>query len=159
MHSNPFTEWQDEDIKEMKKNRIRKRSRRVDWYVTAAIFIYALFTGAVILPQVPLDDGTFDVASDLFFSAVLLVNLLIPVIFVYWRSYTKWYMPFSYFLSASFGNCLALVLVHLFSSGPSLYGAALFTNVMFLILLWYPALAIIKLAKVVIMFIYRHNLI
>lgn len=158
MIQNPFTEWQEEDIEELKKNTTQKQTRKMERYVTAAIFFYALFTGSVIMPQIPLEDGIFAVTFDLFLLTVFLVNLLIPVVFVYWRSYTKWYMPFSYFLVASAGNCLVLFLVHLFSSVPPLYGAALFTNVMLLIFLWYPTLIIMKIAKVVFRFIYKHNL-
>ncbi|ASK63961.1 hypothetical protein CFK37_18255 [Virgibacillus phasianinus] len=157
MPGNPFKEWQDENIELMKKNVKQKKTSKVDRYVTLAIFIYALFTGAVIMPQLPLEDGTFAM-SDLLLLTVLLVNVLIPLVFVYWRSHTKWYMPFIYFIVASAGNCLALLFVILFTNIPLLFGSALFTNGMLLVFLWYPALIIMKLAKVVFLFIDKHNL-
>ncbi|WP_373893979.1 hypothetical protein ACUL41_02345 [Virgibacillus natechei] len=110
------------------------------------------------MPQLPLDEDGIFAVSDLLLLTVMLVNIIIPVVFVYWRGQTKWYMPFIYFLSASAGNCLGLLVVTSISSVPPLYGSALFTNIMLLIFLWYPALIIIKIAKGMIMFINRHNL-
>lgn len=158
MASNPFTEWQDEQIETLKKNAEQKNTSRMDRYVTSAIFLYAFFAGGVIMPQLPLgSDGMF-VVSDLWLLAVLLVNLIIPITLVYWRSYTKWYMPLIYFLVASVGNSVALFLVGLLSSVPPLYGSVVLTNVVLLIFLWYPALIIMKIAKMIFSFIYKHNL-
>lgn len=154
---NPFTVWQDEDIVKLKKKAEKKKTQKVDRYVAGGVFLYALFTGALIMPQLPLDEGIFAV-SDLLLLTVMLVNVIIPVVFVYWRGQTKWYMPFIYFLAASAGNCLALLVVSSISDVPPLYGSALFTNGMLLIFLWYPALIIMKIAKGIILFIDKHNL-
>ncbi|WP_010096117.1 hypothetical protein [Ornithinibacillus scapharcae] len=144
--SKPYIIWKDEKVEQLKEKDQRRRTKRAEFLVIIMLFLYALFAGAVIMPSVPLlEDNTFEFEEKILLGVVL-VNMVIPFLFVYWRKYTKWYMPIVYVLVGSIGNCLSLFL---FSEIPDLYEAAIIVNLFTLIIGWYPILLIVKICKAI----------
>ncbi|WP_174615086.1 hypothetical protein [Virgibacillus ihumii] len=76
-----------------------------------------------------------------------LINILIPSVLVYWRKYSKWYLPFQYLLTVTIGNSIALLMVSLVTNADFVFWPILVLNITNLILGWFPVLIVVKIIK------------
>ncbi|MBY7143148.1 hypothetical protein KFZ56_08770 [Virgibacillus sp. NKC19-3] len=159
-HRNPFPKWISEEgeekIKTVKEDIKVPKTRRAEKLTLWMLFVFAVFFGSVMMPGMPLDEDGVVSFGEALFTAII-INALIPFVFVYWRSYTKWYNPILYFIVVSIGNCLGLFIVSLFRDIPNLYGSIFIMNI-FNLFLWATLLIFVKGIKFIGDYKRKHNL-
>src|SRR5699024_5745513 len=151
---NHFPPWEpstdkkhDVDIKKRKKENTRKWEIRIG----VLLLIYALVLGFTVMPWQPLnEDQNAWIMGIPFVFGVLGVNVLLPLLFVFWRAHTKWFLPFIYFGLVFAGNSVAVFLVSLFTNIPSLYITITAFNIVILLYGWIPGYILIKAVKGII---------
>ncbi|GAA0606990.1 hypothetical protein GCM10009001_25330 [Virgibacillus siamensis] len=151
---NPFLTWEHEgELKDPGEKERKEVTRKAEKLSVIALFVYALFAGAVILPGLPLDgEGAYETSSTILFG-ITMVNILIPSVLVYWRNYTKWRLPLQYLVVAIIGNSIALLIISLVTHADFVFWPILVMNVTNLLLGWFPALIAVKMIKVIFEFL------
>lgn len=156
--TNPFLPWEHgakkrEGIEENKRMQTKKWEKRVFWLLLG----YALIVGGIIMPIYPLDEDGILAIDTTFIFSVLLFYVLIPFLLVFWRSFTKWYLPLLYFIVVAAGNSFAVFLISLFIDIPSLYLSIISINIFVLLFGWIPSFLLIKTAKILFASTYKYR--
>lgn len=155
---NPFLNWEHGgELKDPTENETKEHAKKAEKITAISLFVYALFAGAVILPGMPLDGEGAYKDNNLILLGVTLVNVLVPSILVYWRKFTKWYLPFKHLLTVTIGNSLALLMISSLTNDAFVFEPILILNLTNLLIGWYPALFAIKIIRVVFTTLHKIN--
>lgn len=151
---NPYQRWEP-STKKIHEDTIKKQKKKYTkkWEIRIGLLLlgYALIIGSTVMPWLPLnEDGSFWKENILFTIGVVGVNMLTPLLFVFWRPYTHWFIPLIYFGILFAGNSVAVCIVSLFADVPGLYMIIFALNLLILLISWIPGYIIIKTVKGII---------
>ncbi len=151
---NPFTSWLPEDVKkivqekeeEIKKKTTNPKTIKAEKITFIAISIFNVLIAAIYIPTVPYDaEGYMEMTAGIIFG-YFLINLLIPLLFVFWRNKTKWYLPFQLVFYAVISNTIGLILASITTDYAPDYDYLVVLN-FFNIILWVGSFVLVKLIK------------
>lgn len=150
--NNRFKTWSYTDKNKAEKRKAVK-TKKVDYIVTCLFFVLSIILGGFIMPSLPVDNGelVFNGSASLFITGIL----LIPPLFVYWRDFTKWYMPLVYCLVTLTGTILSVSIVSLFMEFSPPYTDIINIYIFSLLLCWYLLLGAVKLLKSLFLYVKR----
>lgn len=157
---NPYMIWESEDIKKLKSRDKLRKTKKIEKNVLKILFFYAILIGGVFLTQLSLDEhGEIELTGPVFLF-VFLVNIFIPIIFVFWRPFTKWYMLFAYYLLVTAGNLIGLGVGSLLLSNPvfTKFIDVISLNIAILFFGWLPGLLIVKVIKFLFLRVFKNKI-
>lgn len=145
-----FYEWMPEHLfkklnqkkQELYKPKTRKAEKVTMWVMLIYNTLFAMF----IFPLVPIDDDGMIAFSNIIYWGYLIMNFGLPIVLVYWRSFTRWYNPILYFVAGMGGNFIGTIFA-------SMTNEILFDSISIIFLntvnlfLWFAGLIVVKLFK------------
>lgn len=128
------------------------RTRQAEKWTMWALFLYNLLFALFIFPIVPVDQSRIVELSELVLLGYVIANVLIPVVFVFWRSFTRWYLPLLFAVVTLAGNMIGVLGALWIHDFPFMF-ASLFILQALTIVLWTVAMIHIKLLKLIRIFL------
>ncbi|WP_080873884.1 hypothetical protein [Oceanobacillus timonensis] len=126
---------------------VKQRTRKWEIRIGILLLVYALILGVTVLPWQPVDDdNAYWEIGILFIFGVIGINILLPIISVFWRAYTKWFLPFFYFLIIMAGHSIPAWIISLFTENPPMIIFIISTNIIILIG-WVPVYILLKAGR------------
>ncbi|MFD1412377.1 hypothetical protein [Oceanobacillus jeddahense] len=161
IQGNPFPPWEPESEKASDKQKpdmdIREQTKKWEFRTGVVLFIYAVILGFTVMPWQPVDEDNVWVMGSLFILGVFILNILLPIILVFWRSYTKWYLPIVYFAVMLIGHSLPVWFVSLFVDTPPLLLTVFSFDLLVFLFGWIPGFILVKILKGIYHFL-KYNL-
>lgn len=152
IYKNPFHPWEPDEKKP--EISLRKKTRKWEIRIGILLLAYAFILGLTVLPWQPVaDDNTFWEIGILFVIGVYGINILLPIITVFWRAYTKWFLPFIYFVILFAGHSIPVWIISIFTDIPPLGIFIFATEIIILLFGWIPGYILLKVGKGIFMFI------
>ncbi|SES90882.1 hypothetical protein SAMN05216389_103140 [Oceanobacillus limi] len=156
---NLFASWLPEDMEEKaqaeKEKQLRANTKKAEKQTYLSLLVFSIFMGLFLLPNAPVDEDNFIEITDRILI-VYGIYLFIPVILLFFRSYTKWYNPLLCCLVTAFGLGIGMTVAAFVVEIPS-FGSIVMLGALSL-LFWILAYVVAKLFKVIANFMYKHNL-
>lgn len=147
----------DEQIHAKQKDTLRPRTLKVEKMTFWIIFFYNLLFTVFLLPKIPIDDDHFVEATMMLLLGYFVVNFLIPTLFVFWRKFTRWYVPLLFIVANLIGLFTGLTFSYIITDALFNYESVLLLAGCMLVL-WFSALITVQLSKRILHFLYKRNL-
>ncbi|WP_058308514.1 hypothetical protein [Gracilibacillus massiliensis] len=155
---NPFLaeKWLDDSLAEQVKQIKKKKTKKWEWRTASILVLYSIVILPIVLPLVPVEQVEFLFEEEIYTSFVFVIYIFLPFIMTFWRSYTKWYLPFLYLGSLILGSFPILGVLLMFDI-PPLFDL-MFVDFILIFMFWYVLLLATKVLKIIHHFIYKRNL-
>ncbi len=141
-----------EGVLESHRKKSVPRTRKAERWTMRGLFVYNLLFALFVFPIIPVDQNGLVELSETVLIGYVIVNVIVPTAFVFWRSFTRWYLPLLFAVVTLAGNMIGVLGALWIQDFPFMF-ASLFILHAFTIVLWTVALIHIKLLKLIRIFL------